>query len=204
MFFDEMASKWDTERRIERAKVLANSIECSLGETKGLTALEIGCGTGLISFDLINKFCKIYCVDSSKEMLSVINEKISQFGTKNIFAFGTELLSEHKYYGKFDVVYSSMVFHHIVDIERELSMLHNLLKEDGNLIIIDLDKEDGRFHKGEKDFCEHNGFDRLELQKVIINSGFQDVKFQTIYVGEKKIVSDVVKYSLFLCCASCK
>jgi len=58
--------------------------------------------------------------------------------------------------------------------------------------------------QGEKDFCGHNGFDRLELQKVIINSGFQDVKFQTIYVGEKKIVSDVVKYSLFLCCASCK
>ena len=202
MFFDEIAAEWDTKRRIERAKVLAGAIKDSLGKAKGLIALEVGCGTGLLSFELTDVFDEIYCIDSSNEMLTVINQKIIRACIKNIFVYTTEILFQHKYYEKFDVIYSSMVFHHIIDIKKELSALHKLLKKDGTLIIIDLDKEDGRFHKEEKSFCGHNGLDRLELQEIFINSGFQDVSFQTVYAGEKQVDNEMVKYTLFLCRAS--
>lgn len=202
MSFDELSSEWDTPRRIDRAKVLADSIMNSLENTKILSALEIGSGTGLIAFELIDKFCEIYCVDSSKEMISVLKRKVMYCDIQNVFAFGTELLSDSKYYEKFGVIYSSMVFHHIIDIEEELNALHKLMKKDGTLIIVDLDKDDGGLHKEEANFSGHNGFDRFELQKAVEKSGFRNVNFQTVYLGTKKIDNDVINYSLFLCSAN--
>ncbi|WP_291648381.1 hypothetical protein [Clostridium sp.] len=60
-----------------------------------------------------------------------------------------------------------MVFHHISNVEDKLKRLYKLLKKDGYLIIIDLDEEDGSFHKNEKGFCGHNGFKREYLKDIL-------------------------------------
>lgn len=201
MYFDEIASRWDTQRRIERAKVLADSIYNKLNNPESVTALEIGCGTGLISFELSDKFYEIYCVDESKEMLNIMNEKIINADINNVFPFRIDLLDKNNYHQKFDIIYSSMVFHHIIDIESELKKLHKFLKENGYLIIIDLDIVDEKFHKEEKDFCGHHGFEQNDLQKSLEKSGFHDISFQTVYTGEKVINNEIIPYSLFLCSA---
>lgn len=202
MYFNESALTWDTQRRINRAKILANSICDRLGDTKDMVALEIGCGTGLISFELSDKFQEIYCVDKSKEMLNVMNEKIIYYDNRNLYTYNIKTLNEDEYLGKFDVIYSSMVFHHIIDIEKELKTVHNLLKKNGRLAIIDLDKVSRLFHKEEKDFSGYDGFDRTKLQKLIEKRGFQDLTFQTLYKDEKIISDESVSYSLFLCTAT--
>ena len=201
MYFDEIATKWDTQRRIIRAKVLADSIFKKLDNPEKITALEIGCGTGLISFELSDKVHEIYCVDESKEMLNVINEKIVNTDIHNIFPFGIDFLNKNNYHKKFDLIYSSMVFHHITDIENELKKLHKFLKENGYLIIIDLDIVDEKFHIEEKDFNGHHGFEHIDLQKAIDKSGFHNISFQTVYKGEKSINNEIIPYSLFLCSA---
>ena len=150
MYFDEEAAKWDTERRIKRAKILSDVISEKIDYTKGLTALEIGCGTGLISCNLIEKFNKIYCMDISKEMQQILLNKIKKFNIYNIEVSEKDLIYSGRFYEKFDVVYSSMFFHHIDDIEYELKKIYKLLKTNGVVIIIDLDKDDGRFHAEEK------------------------------------------------------
>lgn len=201
MYFDDVALQWDTERRIKRAKILAKSITNKLNNTDKLTALEIGCGTGLISLELCNKFNKICCVDESQGMLNILIEKIERLDIKNIYPHEIEILNSMEFYGKFDVIYSSMVFHHISDIENELKTLRNLLSKDGYLIIIDLDKEDGSFHKEENDFSGHNGFDRSELKEIIEGCKFRDVDFDTVFEGEKIIDGQKINYSMFLCTA---
>lgn len=202
MFFNKSALSWDTQRRINRAKLLANSICDSLGNTNELTALEIGCGTGLISYELSDKFQKIYCVDKSKEMLNIMNEKIIYYDIRNLYIYNMDLLNNEEYFGKFDVVYSSMVFHHIVNIETKLKTVYNLLKKDGRLVIIDLDKVSRLFHKDEKDFSRYDGFDRAKLKEIIEKNGFQDISFQTVYKDEKIISNESISYSLFLCTAT--
>lgn len=201
MFFSESALSWDTQRRINRSKLLANSICDRLGNTKELTALEIGCGTGLMSFELSDKFQEIYCVDKSKEMLNIMNEKIIYYDNRNLYTYNVERFNKEKYRFKFDVVYSSMVFHHIVDIEGELKMAYNLMKENGRLAIIDLDNVSKLFHKEEKEFTGYDGFEREKLKIIIEKSGFRDVSFQTVYKDEKMVCNDSVSYSLFLCTA---
>lgn len=201
MNFDEVAAKWDTKRRIERAKVLAEAIYNKIGNGSGLKALEIGCGTGLISFELNNKLKEIYCTDISKEMLKVLNRKIEKANIKNIHTLKSEDLNSEELCGKFDVIYSSMVFHHIIDIEEELIKLHKLLKKDGILIIIDLDKEDGSFHKDELGFDGHNGFERSDFKNLFERCDFKDVAIETVYEGEKETSDKIIDYSLFICSA---
>lgn len=202
MYFDEEAAKWDTERRMKRAKILSDLISEKIDDTKELTALEIGCGTGLISCNLIENFNKIYCMDTSREMEQMLRDKIKKFNILNIEVLEEDIMYSDNFYEKFDVVYSSMVFHHIHDIEDELEKVYKLVKPNGMLIIIDLDKEDGRFHAEEKNFHGHNGFDRDELKALMKECGFKDVSFETAYKGKKEIKDEVLDYSLFLGCGS--
>lgn len=198
MYFDEEAAKWDTETRIKRAKILSDVISEKIDYTKGLTALEIGCGTGLISCNLIEKFNKIYCMDISKEMQQILLNKIKKFNISNIEVSEKDLIYSGRFYEKFDVVYSSMFFHHIDYIEYELKKIYKLLKTNGVVIIIDLDKDDGRFHAEEKDFHGHNGFDRDELKALMEKYNFKNVFFETAYEGKKDMKDGVLDYSLFL------
>lgn len=200
MYFDEEAAKWDTERRIKRAKILSDLISEKINNTKRLTALEIGCGTGLISCNLIDKFEIIYCMDASKEMQQVLRNKIKKFNISNIEVLEENIIYSSSFYEKFDVVYSSMVFHHIDDIEDELIKIYKLLKPNGMVIIIDLDEEDGRFHAEEKDFHGHNGFNRDELKTLMEKCKFKDVLFENAYEGKKEMKDEVLDYSLFLGC----
>ena len=52
MSFDNYAKTWDTEKRINRAKIISNEISNSIDIHKNYSAMEFGCGTGLVSFNL--------------------------------------------------------------------------------------------------------------------------------------------------------
>ena len=199
MNFDEKAAQWDTPQRIERAKAQAGFIRKELGRPYHFTALEIGCGTGLLAFELKDYFSKIYCAEPSEGMRAVLNEKLQQSGIQNILPDDTSLLSQEEYFGTFDVVYSAMVFHHIADISEELLQLRKMLKSGGHLIIIDLDIDDGTFHSDDPTFNGHHGFDRQELGLLLAQCGFSAATFQTIYSGVKPMGEKQVPYSLFLC-----
>ncbi len=195
MSFDDAARNWDTPERMERAQALAASILHTIGSAQKTAALEFGYGTGLLSFLLREYFESVYCVDASEGMLDVLRQKIEKAGAINLIPANTALLEKSKLFGTFDVIYSSMVFHHIIDVTAQLRTLYPLLRPNGLLITIDLDQEDGSFHRAEPDFHGHNGFDRLELAKRMQESGFFDIQFETAYEGMK----GDLPYSLFLC-----
>jgi ubiquinone/menaquinone biosynthesis C-methylase UbiE len=106
MNFDIQSITWDDERRRDRAKLIAEEISKSIQIEKQYTALEFGCGTGLISFCLNDKFEMITLVDTSKGMIDVLNSKIEAF---EIDINENHTLSENSY----DVIYTSMALHHI-------------------------------------------------------------------------------------------
>jgi len=60
--FDNYAKNWDTETRIERAKIIANEISNSIDADNKYSAMEFGCGTGLVSFNIHGKFKSITLV----------------------------------------------------------------------------------------------------------------------------------------------
>lgn len=201
MSFNEVAANWDIPERVDRAKIISSGIINKIKPNDSMTALEIGCGTGLITFGVNDQFKKVFCIDTSQEMIKVLEEKISKNKIDNVYTYDAEKIFNDNFSEKFDVIYSSMVFHHILDIKDEINKLYKVMKKDGSLVIIDLDEEDGSFHKNDKNFVGHNGFNRKELGNILNNCGFNKVSFDTVFEGKRIICNNEIEYSLFLCVA---
>jgi 2-polyprenyl-3-methyl-5-hydroxy-6-metoxy-1,4-benzoquinol methylase len=198
MSFDEYAKTWDTEHRIARASIIAGEIRKSIGNLNKASAMEFGCGTGLISFNLCDEFKSITLIDSSEGMIDILTSKLSNYNINNMIAKQIDILNDDTSDMKFDVIYNSMVLHHIPDITAIIKKFYELLDEKGYLCIVDLDKEDGRFHKNEPDFDGHNGFQQESLKAILKDVGFKHIESTTFYYDVKIIDGENVNYSLFL------
>ena len=155
MDFNEIAGMWDTERRIKRAKQISDFILSQIDIDKNSVLLDFGCGTGLISQNMINHVSKVIGYDQSEKMLEIFDSKFFDIKDKVISTNTLDDFNEC-----IDIVLSSMVFHHIEDIDCTMQYLRKSLKVNGKLMIIDLDKDDGSFHKDEIDFKGNHGFYR--------------------------------------------
>ena len=198
MDFDEKASSWDSESRAQRAKIIAEEISKTVQLESHYKALEFGCGTGLVSFNLYDKCQHITLVDTSKGMIDVLNQKIQNSSIKNMTAINVDINKCTPSIGKFDVIYTSMALHHIKDTETTLKNLFNLLNNGGYLCIVELTEDDGAFHKAEKDFDGHNGFNQGFLKNLLGNIGFENISSRVFFNGERNIDGENVIYSLFL------
>ena len=194
-YFDARAKTWDDDpMKAARAQAVADGIQSRVPLTNHMTALEYGCGTGLLSFALQPQLKHITLADSSAGMLAVLQDKIAANGITNMRAARFDLTTDPLPSDRYDLIYSLMTFHHIDDIGRILRDLFSLLVSPGYLCIADLDSEDGSFHGPE--FTGHRGFDRNELERKLTQAGFRAVEFTTVFEitkGEKQ-----TRYPVFL------
>lgn len=196
--FDLYSKNWDTENRTERAKAIANEI-CNHIEINSneKSAMEFGCGTGLVGFQLADRFKSIIFTDSSNGMIEQVEKKISEL---NITAstlccdFLTDIPSDLHV----DYIFSSLVLHHIIDTKMILARLYKVLNNGGHLLIVDIDKDDGSFHAKYPDFDGHNGFDQLSLMNLIKEVGFSKANIHTFYHNSKCFNGKKSPYSLFI------
>jgi len=198
MNFNVQSISWDNEKRINRAKVIAAEIASATELEKSYSALEFGCGTGLVSFNLYDKLKDIVCIDTSKGMIDTLNTKIKQHKVKNMAAYQQNINDDYLLTPKYDLIYTSMALHHIVDIDTTLANLYKLLKQNGCLCIVDLDEDDGSFHKAETDFNGHNGFNQTELKQILVKLGYKGLRSNTFYKDVKNIEGVILNYSLFI------
>jgi len=198
MNFDEQAVVWDNDpKKIERAKVVAREIIDFIQPTKNLCALEFGCGTGLLSFELRDSFKRIALADNSEGMIKVLQQKIQIAGIKNFDPLLIDFEDDIQI-SKQDVVYTLMALHHMPDISRILKTFNSIITQNGYLCIADLVKEDGSYHAHENDFNEQDGFDRKELTEKLIDNNFKVEYYNECYVIEKEVDNKIKKYPLFL------
>ncbi len=199
--FDDKARDWDKNlRHILRSEAIAKSIEETIPLQKDLKALEYGSGTALLSFVLRDKFAEITLMDNSREMTQVATEKINSGNIKNMKPLFFDLEKED-YNGKFDIIYTQMVLHHVKDIDSIFNKFLNLLHNGGYLAIADLYPEDGSFH-GEG-FDGHLGFDVEILAGKLKNVGFINIAHQECFILKKDNESGTfTEYPIFLLTAS--
>lgn len=199
MNFDEKSATWDNENRRNRAKVVANEIRKGIAIKKNYNALEFGCGTGLVSFNLCKDFIKITLVDNSLGMINTLNANIAQSAITNMTGYCLDIFDQDLLVDKFDVIYTSMALHHIPEIEKVLRKLYELLNVGGSLCIIDLDEEDGSFHSDDNTFDGHNGFNQTSLMHMMEKIGLKENNSHNFYEGIRVIGSKEIDYTLFLC-----
>ena len=190
MDFNAQANHWDTGRRKQRAKQISALIREKLEFTGDEVLLDYGCGTGLISFNLSQGVGTVVGYDSSLQMLEVFNSKIDS--NKILSTNSLESYNNH-----FDCVVSSMVFHHIMNLDEALDDVYRIMKVDGKLLIVDLDLDDGSFHRDELDFKGHNGFERNQFKSLVESHGFACIELETALRDNKRSDDKELQYSLF-------
>ena len=193
-FFDNAAKEWDTKhQRVAQAKAIAKIIEQTIPLTRATKALEFGCGTGLLGFNLIEKVGEMTFSDTSRGMLSEVENKLKISACTSAKIVD---LNVAKIVDSYDLIFSSMVLHHIADHDQTIAELSNSLHPDGYLCICDLDKEDGTFHS--KETVPHHGFKRTEIQQLFQNSGLNVIHSCTGFVNRKIINGQEVDFPVFV------
>jgi ubiquinone/menaquinone biosynthesis C-methylase UbiE len=150
-------------------------------------ALELGAGTGLIGLQILPLVTKVVFEDTSESMLNVLKQKLK--GEENIEILHGEVFDYKTQ--DIDLIFSSMAFHHIENIEKTIQHLSTITKPNALVVIADLVTEDGSFHSLEP--IPHRGFDTAKLAKQFQEAGFE---MKSVYVYSK--VSKAIDYSQFI------
>ncbi|KAA6481992.1 class I SAM-dependent methyltransferase [Bacillus swezeyi] len=177
--FEQMAKRYDTEERMELAKVIVNEVRPELRNSKSKSLIDYGSGTGLISLELSDLVDSILLVDSSKQMLEAAKAKISHKGITNAKVLYSDFTQDTPEL-KADIVLMSLVLLHIPDTNKILQELFGILNHGGKLMIIDFDKNDKIHHPN-----VHNGFSHEELKKRLSDVGFKSTEMKTFYHGHR-------------------
>lgn len=196
--FDMVARQWDENpERLDRSGVVADEMRLRLPKHGALRALEYGAGTGVLSLMLHDRFSEIVMMDSSREMVKVMDEKVREAGISHLHPLYGNLEEEPYVNGKFDVIYTLMVMHHVEQTDRVLTRFAEMLNKDGLLFIMDLFEEDGSFHK--EDFNGHLGFDPERLGQKLRSAGFHSFTHHHCYTMRKPIMTGETKeFPLFM------
>lgn len=195
--FDMAALTWDEKpMRVNIAQNVANTIKKHVPLNKDMKLLDFGCGTGLLTFFLLNDVKEAVGVDTSKGMCEVFTKKAQDNNLDNVRVFNIDLTKEDLN-EKFDVIVSSMSLHHVKDTQQILKKFYKLLNEGGYIAIADLVKEDGTFHD-DNEGVEHFGFDLDTLKSMFENAGFKDVKYDIAYTVKKEREGQIKEYPIFL------
>ena len=183
-YFDEVAKVWNTEERKNRTFTIYEKMFKYLGKNlKEKKALEIGSGDGLLATLLSKDLKHIDCMDTSLKMRDESLKRINEMKIENISINDENFLDNSN--EKYDVIYSLTAFHHIVDVDAELKLLREHIKENGKIIIMDLDTVSPDFHKDFPNFDGHDGFSEEEICTYFKSTGWKLTKYEIIRHGKK-------------------
>ncbi|MDI6811151.1 MAG: methyltransferase domain-containing protein [archaeon] len=115
----------------------------------GDASLDIACGTGNMSFELVKRFKRVYGIDISRGMLNNAKLKMETAKAKNrqigfIYGDGEYLPFKDK---SIDAVTCILAIAHFSETERAISEMKRVLKDKGVLIFNLLELRDGVFKK---------------------------------------------------------
>lgn len=136
--FDDVAGDYDGWYLTKMGN-LVDEVETGLAfelfsPEKGMTVLDVGCGTGNFSLKLARKGCRVTGVDISREMLGAAAEKAAAEGLD--IDFQPMDVYELKFPDEsFDAVFSMAAFEFIKDPERAMDEIFRVTKKGGQVMI---------------------------------------------------------------------
>lgn len=178
--FERMAGHYDTEERVHNAGIIAQKVRSELTDTQNSSALDYGCGTGLVGLSLADLFKSMLLIDASPQMIQQVQRKIDAGHIGNAQAVVADFDAEVPAGVSADYILLSQVLLHVRAYEALLEKLYAVLNANGHLLIIDFDKNE----HVESDLV-HNGFEQSALTRILTGIGFTVASAGTFYHGKQ-------------------
>jgi 2-polyprenyl-3-methyl-5-hydroxy-6-metoxy-1,4-benzoquinol methylase len=198
--FNDEAATWDSrpfvhEASREASKAIIGHLGLTSSPDDGRQVLEIGCGTGILSFLLAAEptVKRIVAVDAAPAMIDVLRAKLAHdpVARAKILPLACTLEdpedpalppADDGRVGrqKFDLVTSHLVLHHVPDLRAVLTTMHGCLKTGGCVMLTDFEDfgPDARsFHPASKmDGVARHGIHSRTMIDLMVEVGFELVK----------------------------
>ena len=171
--FNHKAETFDSPKNIFLANLVCQAVEKQFDLLSDKEILDFGGGTGLLALPLAKQAKSVALVDISEKMLEQARLKAEQQDIKNIQFLEQDLL-KNPLEQEFDLIVVCRVLHHMPDLNAALSLFHQQLKEDGQLLLADFTKTE----------ANHHGFDLAELENKLAQFDFSSVHSQILYSAD--------------------
>ena len=171
--FNHKAETFDSPKNIFLANLVCQAVEKQIDLLSDKEILDFGGGTGLLTLPLAKQAKSVTLVDISEKMLEQARLKVEQQDIKNIQCLEQDLLKS-PLKQEFDLIVVCRVLHHMPDVDAALSLFHQHLRKDGQLLIADFTKAE----------ANHHGFELTELENKLAQFGFSSVHSQILYSAE--------------------
>ena len=174
--WDEYAENWDIDPTVEEYAKNAFSSLLENIDINGLTVLDFGCGTGLLTQLMSPNVNSIVAIDPSSEMIKKLDNKVLDNVSSISDYLSKELVRNHPELNcKFDLIVASSVCGFLPDYEETLSLLNTLLKSGGLFVQWDWLSEDdstdmGLSKKRVKQALEANQFVDINITSPFVMS----------------------------------
>jgi len=127
--FDSFAIEYDFMASLQRKNDFFLN---NLSRNKN-SVLDIGCGSGILAFDLAKHYEKVVAIDISPEMLDIAKLKRSAVNIQYLLMNAENLILDEK----FDLITSANTFHHLENLPATLPAIKKLLKPGGKVVLLD-------------------------------------------------------------------
>ncbi len=129
VMFDAFATEYDFAASLQSQNDFFTK---NLSASKG-AALDIGCGSGILAFELAQYYDNVVAVDLSAKMLAIASQKRSAPNIEYLQMDASELAIDRQ----FDLIVSAGTFHQLPNLPAALSELKKLLKPQGKIVFLD-------------------------------------------------------------------
>ena len=179
--FDQAAATWDDNpNRVELATAVAQAMAGAIPLAPQMQIMDFGSGTGLIARALAAKVASITAADTSSQMLTILEAKAKTAGLTGVKPLLLEPDYESHGNAAYDAIVSSMVLHHVKDLERLVEQLARWCRPGGWVALADLEPEDGTFHRDDSEVV-HHGIDPQALASQFESFGFTTQSIRTVH-----------------------
>jgi 2-polyprenyl-3-methyl-5-hydroxy-6-metoxy-1,4-benzoquinol methylase len=163
--WDQYAEGWHTSEDVILYAEKAYQALTEIVNPEGLTILDFGCGTGLLTAKMAPVARRILALDTSAKMISVLkNKQLRNVDTLSIELSEETIKTNDLLHAKFDLIVASSVCAFLPDYERTLQVLKTLLKPQGLFIQWDWLKRDD-----DSDF----GFTEEIIESAFLEAGLE-------------------------------